>query len=49
MKRVFSNLLENSVKYSRKRGLSVIEIDGMYDHGHQIVFVRDNAVGLTHG
>jgi len=46
MKQVFSNLLENSVKYSRKRDLPVIEIDLMRDRGNEIVFVRDNGVGF---
>ncbi len=46
MKQVFSNLLSNSVKYSRNRDLAVIEIDQLEDHGHEIVFVRDNGVGF---
>lgn len=46
MKQVFSNLLSNSVKYSRHRDLAVIEVDRVQDHGLEAVFVRDNGVGF---
>ncbi len=43
---VFSNLLSNSVKYTRKRKKAVIEIGGETKNGEGIFFVKDNGTGF---
>jgi signal transduction histidine kinase len=46
MKQVFANLLSNSVKYSRRREVAVIEVGHFEQDGAAIVFVRDNGAGF---
>jgi signal transduction histidine kinase len=46
MKQVFSNLLGNSVKYSRKRNDARIRIDYTDAKDGPIMFVQDNGVGF---
>ena len=43
---VFENLLDNAVKYSRKRDTSRIEVGSYRDNGEIVFFVRDNGVGF---
>jgi PAS domain S-box-containing protein len=46
MKIVFTNLLTNSVKYTRPRGDAVIEVGRTSRNGTGGVFVKDNGVGF---
>jgi PAS domain S-box-containing protein len=46
MKIVFTNLLTNSIKYTRPRGAAVIEVGRTSRNGTGGVFVRDNGVGF---
>lgn len=41
---LFSNLIANALKYSRKTGSAKIEIG--YDPGKEAIFVRDNGIGF---
>ncbi|MEZ0169070.1 ATP-binding protein [Microvirga sp. TS319] len=43
---VFENLLDNAVKYSRRRDTSRIEAGSYRDNGEIVFFVRDNGVGF---
>jgi light-regulated signal transduction histidine kinase (bacteriophytochrome) len=43
---VFTNLLSNALKYTRKRTAAVIEIGRISGDGVDAVFVRDNGVGF---
>jgi PAS domain S-box-containing protein len=47
MKQVFANLLANAVKYTRPRGVAVIEVGCLKTNGDTAVFVRDNGVGFS--
>jgi signal transduction histidine kinase/DNA-binding response OmpR family regulator len=46
MRQVFVNLLDNAVKYSRRRVRSIIEIGIRVEQGEPALFVRDNGVGF---
>ena len=46
MKRVFTNLLTNAVKYSRQREVAVIEVGQFEQGGATVLFVRDNGAGF---
>jgi two-component system sensor histidine kinase/response regulator len=46
MRQVLTNLLENSVKYTRPRDVAVIEIGQTTVDGEQVIFVRDNGAGF---
>jgi signal transduction histidine kinase len=46
MKQVFVNLIGNSVKYTRRRDVAVIEIGETMVGGEQVFFVRDNGAGF---
>jgi PAS domain S-box-containing protein len=46
MKLVFSNLLSNSAKFTRKRKHAVIEVGECESRGTSAYFVRDNGVGF---
>lgn len=47
LRQVFANLLDNAVKYSRKKEHAVIEIDCVGEEGDRSVFrVRDNGAGF---
>jgi PAS domain S-box-containing protein len=47
LKRVFANLLDNALKYTRKRSDPVIEVGSFpADAGEQGYFVRDNGAGF---
>ena len=45
---VFTNLISNAIKYSRPRGLALVEIGAIYEQGSDVpvYFVRDNGVGF---
>lgn len=47
MEVVFTNLLSNAVKYTRPRQHAAIEVGTVEQHGHPVVFVRDNGVGFN--
>jgi chemotaxis family two-component system sensor kinase Cph1 len=48
LRQVLANLLDNAVKYSKKRARAVIEIGVSGDEdGRAIVFVRDNGAGFN--
>ncbi len=48
LRQVLANLLDNAVKYSRKRERAIIEIGVSGDEdGRAIVFVRDNGAGFN--
>lgn len=44
---VFTNLLSNSVKYTRPRERAVIEVGAVQKNGQPVIFVRDNGVGFS--
>jgi light-regulated signal transduction histidine kinase (bacteriophytochrome) len=46
MKIVFTNLLENALKYTRGRDTAAIEVGCERREGRTIVYVRDNGVGF---
>src|SRR6185437_873525 len=47
LKQVFTNLLSNSVKYTRPRQKAVIEIATRAMNDETVIFVRDNGVGFN--
>jgi signal transduction histidine kinase len=47
VRQVFSNLLSNSLKYSRPRETAVIEVGQQKGNGDIAYFVRDNGVGFN--
>jgi PAS domain S-box-containing protein len=46
LKQVYTNLVSNAVKFSRKRDHPVVEIGSLTENGRLIFFVRDNGIGL---
>jgi signal transduction histidine kinase len=46
IRQVFVNLLSNAAKYSRPRPQSVIDVNGYYENGDCIYYVKDNGVGF---
>ncbi len=46
IRQVFVNLLSNAAKYSKKRTQSVIDVNGSYENGDCIYYVKDNGVGF---
>ena len=46
MKQVFTNLLSNALKYSRRRDTVVIEIGSFEENDSAVFFVRDNGAGF---
>jgi len=46
MKQVFTNLLANSVKYTRNCNHAVIEVGQFTSDGRVVIFVRDNGAGF---
>jgi PAS domain S-box-containing protein len=46
LKPVFINLLSNSVKFTRKEAIAVIEVGSRITDGRPTIFVRDNGVGF---
>lgn len=47
IKQVFTNLISNSVKYTRKREKAVIQVDQEQVDDEMAIFVRDNGVGFN--
>lgn len=43
---VFENLLDNAIKFTRPRKISVIEVGTVRSKGKDVFFVRDNGVGF---
>jgi PAS domain S-box-containing protein len=46
LKQVWTNLLSNALKYTRKRETAVIEVGCRSENGEDIYFVRDNGTGF---
>jgi chemotaxis family two-component system sensor kinase Cph1 len=46
MRIVFTNLLSNALKYSRRSDTAVIEVGLQENNGTPVVFVRDNGAGF---
>ncbi len=46
MLQVFSNLLSNALKFTRRRESAVIEVGEVRVDGEPVIFVRDNGVGF---
>lgn len=46
LRQVFSNLVDNALKYSSGREQSIIEVGSLSDDGQVVYFVRDNGVGF---
>ncbi|HEY4180675.1 MAG TPA: ATP-binding protein [Kofleriaceae bacterium] len=46
LRQVWTNLLDNAVKYSRKRDVAIVEVDGTRDGGEVRYTVRDNGAGF---
>jgi len=46
LRQVFTNLIGNALKYSRKRELARIEVGAFSDRGATVYFVRDNGTGF---
>ena len=46
IRQVFTNLIENALKYTRSRPRAVIEIRGEKRNGEFLFYVRDNGVGF---
>jgi PAS domain S-box-containing protein len=46
IRQVWTNLVSNAVKFSRKRGEPCIEIGGSEDAGECLYYVRDNGIGF---
>jgi PAS domain S-box-containing protein len=44
---VFSNLLDNALKYRSPERPEMIEVSGKIDHGHCIYAVKDNGIGIA--
>ncbi|HEX3797897.1 MAG TPA: ATP-binding protein [Verrucomicrobiae bacterium] len=47
IRQVFTNLISNSIKYSRQREHTVIEVGAQKNNGDVAFFVRDNGVGFN--
>jgi PAS domain S-box-containing protein len=46
IRQVFSNLLANAVKFSKKKKSSIIEIGGNQDGNEKVYYIRDNGSGF---
>lgn len=46
IKQVWTNLISNAIKYSRKKPMSEIEIGSFADKGFYIYYIKDNGVGF---
>jgi PAS domain S-box-containing protein len=46
MRQVWTNLLDNALKYTRQQPSAVVEIGGSTTHGESSYFIRDNGIGL---
>ncbi|MEP7012670.1 MAG: response regulator [Acidobacteriota bacterium] len=46
LKQVFTNLLSNAFKFTRKKEHGVVEVSGGAEAGHQVYVVRDNGTGF---
>jgi signal transduction histidine kinase len=47
IRQVFVNLLSNAAKYSRPRAQTVIDVNGRYENGDCVYYVKDNGVGFN--
>jgi two-component system, cell cycle sensor histidine kinase and response regulator CckA len=46
LRQLLTNLLDNALKFSARRGLPVVEVGATSDENFHTLFVRDNGVGL---
>jgi len=46
MERIFTNLLDNAIKYSAPTQHAIIEVEGYVGNGEAVYLVRDNGVGF---
>jgi signal transduction histidine kinase len=46
IRQVFTNLLSNALKYTRRREIAVIEVGHTDEEGASVIFVRDNGAGF---
>jgi len=46
IRQVFVNLISNAAKYSRPRPQSIIDVNGYYENGDCVYYVKDNGVGF---
>jgi two-component system sensor kinase len=46
MERVFTNLLDNAIKYSAPTANPIIEVEGRVENSEAVYIVRDNGVGF---
>jgi PAS domain S-box-containing protein len=46
LKQVWTNLISNALKYTRKRETAIVEIGCAQDNGEPVYFVRDNGTGF---
>ena len=46
LRQVCQNLIDNAIKYSRKRSVSKIEVGSLEENGQLIFYVRDNGTGF---
>ncbi len=46
MERIFTNLLDNAIKYSAPTANAIIEVNGKIENGEAVYVVRDNGVGF---
>ena len=46
LRQVWKNLLDNAVKYTRTREITIIEVGAREENGEILFFIRDNGVGF---
>jgi PAS domain S-box-containing protein len=46
IRQVFVNLLNNAIKFTRRRETAVIEIGGKSENGENLYYVKDNGIGF---
>ncbi len=47
LRQVWFNLIQNAIKYTRKKSNALIEIDSYKESGNTCFFIRDNGVGFN--
>jgi PAS domain S-box-containing protein len=46
IRQVWANLLDNAVKYSRRRNITVIEVAGRVEADQNVYYIKDNGIGF---